>query len=186
MATATAGRFSMSSITTDLDNVNALLRCRAVTVAERGTLERIPSSPMISPGRTLEKTNSSPSHVVVVKPSRFRRGWPNFESYNNVRSHRAIGRRTPPEALEARPKARPFKPGVLVEGYRIRYYKVDATGKVSLRYRGLLFNLGIGRAYRGRRVVMMLAGPQVRVLNEEYQLIRELTIDPTKKYQDQG
>ena len=65
-------------------------------------------------------------------------------------------------------------------------YKVDATGKVTLRYRGLLFHLGIGRAYRGRRVVMMLAGPQVRILNEEYQLIRELTIDPTKKYQDQA
>jgi hypothetical protein len=122
----------------------------------------------------------------MVKSSRFRRGWPNFENNNNVRSHRAIERRTPPEILVGRPKARPFKPGVLVEGYRIRHYKVDATGNVSLRYRGLLFNLGIGRAYRGRRVVMMLAGRQVRILDEEYQLIRELTIDPTKKYQDQG
>jgi hypothetical protein len=123
----------------------------------------------------------------MIKPSGFQRGWrPNVESYNYVRPHRAIGRRTPPVALEARPKTRPFKPGVLVEGYRIRHYKVDATGKVSLRYRGLLFNLGIGRAYRGRRVVMMLAGRQVRILDEEYQLIREATIDPMRKYQDQS
>ena len=125
----------------------------------------------------------------MIKPSGFRRGWPDVESDSNVRPHRAIGRRTPPEdpqARQARRKARPSKPGVLVEGYRIRHYKVDATGRVSLRYRGLLFNLGIGRAYRGRRVVMMLAGRQVRILDEEYQLIRELTIDPTKKYQDQG
>jgi hypothetical protein len=113
----------------------------------------------------------------MVKPSRSRRG--------NVRPDRAIGRGRPPEVIEARPKGRPFKPGVLVEGYRIRHYKVDATGRVSLRYSGLLFHLGIGRAYRGRLVVMMQAGPQVRILNEEYQLIRELTIDPTKKYQDQ-
>jgi hypothetical protein len=114
----------------------------------------------------------------MVKPSSFRRG--------NVRRRRAIGRGTPPEAIEFRLKARPFKPGALVEGYRIRHYKVDATGRVSLRYSGLLFHLGIGRAYRGRLVVMMRAGPQVRIVNEEYQLIREHTIDPTKKYQDQG
>src|ERR1700693_698674 len=110
----------------------------------------------------------------MIKPSGFRRGWSNVESDNDVRPHRAIGRRTPPEALQAR-EASPSKPGVLVEGYRIRHYKVDATGRVSLRYRGLLFNLGIGRAYRGRRVVMMLAGRQVRILDQEYQLIRELT-----------
>ena len=52
----------MRSITTDLRRVNALLSCRAVTVADRGTFERIPSSPNdFSPGRTLENTNSSPS-----------------------------------------------------------------------------------------------------------------------------
>ena len=122
----------------------------------------------------------------MVTPSRLRSGSSTFGKSNNARSHHAIGRRMPPEILEVRPKARPFKPGVLVEGYRIRHYKVDGTGRVALRYRGLLFNLGIGRAYRGRRVVMMLAGRQVRILDEEYQLIRELTIDPTKKYQDQG
>jgi hypothetical protein len=114
----------------------------------------------------------------VVKPSRSRS--------RNLRLDRAIGQGRPPEAIEGRPKARPFKPGVLVEGYRIRHYKVDATGRVSLRYSGLLFHLGVGRAYRGRLVVMMQAGPQVRILNEDYQLIGELTIDPTKKYQDQA
>ena len=93
----------------------------------------------------------------------------------------------PPEILEVRPKARPFKPGVLVEGYRIRHYKVDGTGRVALRLpRSPLQSGHRGTGLRGRRVVMMLAGRQVRILDEEYQLIRELTIDPTKKYQDQG
>jgi hypothetical protein len=124
--------------------------------------------------------------AVVVRASRHRRDWANIENYSNVRPHRAIGRHTPREALEARIKADPPKPGVFVEGYRIRHDKVDATGKVTLRYLGRLFHLGIGRAYKGRRVVLMVAGPQVRLLDEEHQLIRELTIDPTKKYQGEG
>jgi hypothetical protein len=122
----------------------------------------------------------------MVKPSRHRRGWAYIENDNNARPHRALGRHTPREAYEARIKARPSKPGVFVEGYRIRHDRVDATGKVTLRYLGRLFHLGIGRAYKGRRVVVMVAGPQVRILDEEHQLIRELTIDPTKKYQGQG
>ena len=60
-----------------------------------------------------------------------------------------------------------------MQGYRIRHDKVDATGKVTLRYRGRLFHLGIGeRAYKGRRVVLMVAGPQVRLLDEGHQLVR--------------
>jgi hypothetical protein len=122
----------------------------------------------------------------MVKASRRRRDWAHIENDNNARRRPALGRRMPREAFEARIKADPPKPGVFVEGYRIRHVKVDATGKFALRYRGRLYHLGIGRAYKGRRVVLMVAGPQVRVLDEEHRVIRELTIDPTKKYQGQG
>ena len=39
--------------------------------------------------------------------------------YNEIRPHRALGRRTPAQAFTARPKARPMLPGfVVLEGYR--------------------------------------------------------------------
>jgi hypothetical protein len=122
----------------------------------------------------------------MIEASRYHRDRANIENYNKVRPHRAIGRHTPREAFEGRVKADPPKPGVFVEGYRIRHEKVDATGKVALRYRGRLFRLGIGRAYKGRRVVLMVAGPQVRIFDEKHQLIWELTIDPTKKHLGRG
>ncbi len=122
----------------------------------------------------------------MVKASRQRRDWAHIENDNNVRRRPAIRRHMPREAFEGRIKADPPKPGVFVERYRIRHEKVDATGKVAVRYRGRLVHLGIGRAYKGRRVIMMVAGPQVRLLDEEHRLIRELTIDPVKKYPAQG
>jgi hypothetical protein len=122
----------------------------------------------------------------MVKASRRRRDWAHIENDNSVRRRPAIGRHMPREAFEARIKADPPKPGVFVEGYRIRHDKVDATGKVALRYRGRLYHLGIGRAYKGRRVVLMVAGPQVRLLDADHRLIREFTIDPARKYQGQG
>jgi hypothetical protein len=50
--------------------------------------------------------------------------------YNEVRPHRAIGRRTPSQAYAARPKAAPSLPGVQVpeKHYRVRRDKVDITG----------------------------------------------------------
>ena len=56
------------------------------------------------------------------------------EYYNEVRPHRALGRKTPRSAFEARTKAHPSRPGIVVEGYRVRHDKVDRAGKVTLRY----------------------------------------------------
>jgi hypothetical protein len=43
----------------------------------------------------------------MVKLSRFRRGGANFENYNNVRPHRAIGRRTPRRPSRPAPRLDP-------------------------------------------------------------------------------
>jgi transposase InsO family protein len=103
--------------------------------------------------------------------------------YNEVRPHRAIGRRTPREAFEARTKASPRRSGIHVDGYRIRHDKVDKTGKVTVRYRSKLHHIGLGRALTGKRIILLTAGPKVRVIHQDGRLIRELTIDPKRNYQ---
>ena len=105
--------------------------------------------------------------------------------YNEVRPHRSLGRRTPAAAYGARVKARPCREPVDVEGYRVRHDIVDDAGKVTLRYAGWLYHLGVGRRYKRTHVVLLVAGRQVRILDDRHRLIRALTLDPTKRYQPQ-
>jgi len=105
--------------------------------------------------------------------------------YNDVRPHRALGRRPPGVAYRARTKARPSREPIDVEGYRVRHDKVDDSGKVTLRYAGRLYHLGVGRPHKRTRVVLLLAGREVRILDERHRLIRALTIDPSRTYQPQ-
>jgi transposase InsO family protein len=106
--------------------------------------------------------------------------------YNNVRPHRALGRRTPAAAYGARVKARPSRDPVDVEGYRIRHDRVDDAGKVTLRYAGTLFHIGVGRAHKRTRVILLVAGKEVRILDDKHRLIRAFTLDPTRTYQPQN
>jgi transposase InsO family protein len=106
--------------------------------------------------------------------------------YNDVRPHRSLKRQTPTEAFAARVKASPRRPSIDTDGYRVRHDRVDKTGTITLRYRSRLRHIGIGRAHAGTRVIVLSAGPEVRVLLEDGQLISQLTIDPTRDYQPQG
>ena len=107
--------------------------------------------------------------------------------YNEVRPHRAIGRRTPVLAFEALGKAVPSGPKIDVAGHRVRFDKVDKTGSgVTLRYRGRLHHIGIGRAYSGWRVVILVAGTDVRVVGADGSPLRHLTLDPTRDDQPTG
>jgi transposase InsO family protein len=102
--------------------------------------------------------------------------------YNHIRPHRALSRRTPLQAYSARVKARPA--GAAPATYfRVRKDRVDATGKVSLRYDSRLYKIGIGRAHKGRQVKLLIADQSIRVIDLEGQLIRELTLDPSRNYQ---
>jgi transposase InsO family protein len=102
--------------------------------------------------------------------------------YNHIRPHRALGRQTPLQAYSARVKARPA--GAPAATYfRVRQDKVDATGKVSLRYDSRLFKIGVGRAHKGRAVKLLIADQCIRVIDLNGQLIRELTLDPSRNYQ---
>jgi hypothetical protein len=70
--------------------------------------------------------------------------------------------------------------------YRVRYDTVDVQGKVSLRYDSRLLHIGLGRPYRGTKIVMFVADRAVRVLTEDGDLLRELVLDPTRAYQRQS
>jgi transposase InsO family protein len=104
--------------------------------------------------------------------------------YNTRRPHRAVGRRTPGEAFEARPKASPRGPGhAFPSHYRIRHDRIDPSGVITLRYNSRLHHIGLGRQLAGTRVLVLVTDLEVRVLAEDGELLRELTLDPTRDYQ---
>jgi len=104
--------------------------------------------------------------------------------YNDHRPHRALHGTTPLVAYNARLKAHP-SPAEPAVHCRVRQDRVSAEGKVTLRYRGRLFHIGIGRAYKHQAIRLLIADRHVRILTEDGELIRELTLDPTRNYQPQ-
>jgi len=106
------------------------------------------------------------------------------EYYNTVRPHRAVGRRTPAAAFAARPKAVLSRGGrSFPSHYRIRRDRIDPSGVVTLRYNSRLHHIGLGRRHAGLRVLVLVADLDVRVLTEDGELLRELTLDPSRDYQ---
>ena len=69
--------------------------------------------------------------------------------------------------------------------HRVRRDRVDSGGNVTLRYRSKLRHLGVGRRYAGARVLLLVADRDVRIINEDGELLAEFTINPTKNYQPQ-
>jgi hypothetical protein len=66
--------------------------------------------------------------------------------------------------------------------FRIRHDKVDRDGKVTLRHRGKLRDLQVGRANKGRRMMLLVDDHNVRVLSADGEFLAELHIDPAKIY----
>jgi hypothetical protein len=106
--------------------------------------------------------------------------------YNCRRPHRALGRTTPQTAFHARPKATPAgTPVKLPSHYRVRRDKIDTTGVITLRHNSRLHHIGLGRRHAGTRVLLLARDLNIRVVTEDGQLLRELTLDPTTDYQRQ-
>jgi len=105
--------------------------------------------------------------------------------YNTERPHRALGRRTPAEAYAARPKAVPRPGPILDPHFRVRRDRVN-DGAVTLRHNSKLHHIGIPRARNGQPVLVLVRDLDIRVLAEDGQLIRQLTLDPTRDYQPHG
>mgnify|MGYP000898536549 CR=1 FL=1 len=107
--------------------------------------------------------------------------------YNQQRPHRSLpNRATPATIYRARPKASPAEgePGVQ---HRVRTDRIDNTGKVTLRHNGRLHHIGIGRTHARTHVILLIADLDIRVINAATgELLRALTLDPTKDYQPTG
>lgn len=118
------------------------------------------------------------SSVVSVPPS--------IQGRFTVRPHRALHRRTPAEAYAARPKA--TATGIpLADGhFRVRHDKIDSNGKLTLRHNSQPHHIGIGRRHAGTTVLVLVHGLHVRVLTSRGELLRELTLDPSRDYQPQA
>jgi hypothetical protein len=103
--------------------------------------------------------------------------------YNQQRPHRALDRHTPAQAFAAREKALPTRPLINTNGYLVRHDKIDKSGRVTLRRHGRLHHIGVGRPYAGWRIVMLVAGLEIKILDHEGNQLARCTLDPTKDYQ---
>ena len=103
------------------------------------------------------------------------------EYYNHHRPHRALGRQTPLAVFNAKLKARPQMPQ-LPTHYRVRQDRIDYHGSVTLRYLSRLRHIRVGARHRNRKVYLLVAGAEVRIVTTDGQLLRELRLDPDRLY----
>ncbi len=87
------------------------------------------------------------------------------------------------EAFAARERAYPRGPKIDCAGYRVRHDRIDKKGAVTLRYKGRLHHIGVGAAYKGWRVVLLVAGREIRILGLDGSPLRRLVLDPSRDYQ---
>lgn len=104
--------------------------------------------------------------------------------YNHDRPHRSLNRRTPADAYTARAKATPAgRDG----HWRIRYDVVDRSGRITLRHGGRLHHIGLSYADTGKHVRVLVHDLHVTVIDADTgQIIRDLTLDPSRDYQPTG
>ena len=108
------------------------------------------------------------------------------EEYNQRRPHRSLGRRTPAAAYAARAKATPTGPRTDTHD-RVRHDRIDDSGVVTLRHDSRLHHIGIGRTHARTHVIMLIQDLNIRVIaTATGELLRELTLDPTRDYQPRG
>ncbi len=107
--------------------------------------------------------------------------------YNTQRPHRSLPHQaTPATAYQARPKATPGDRSTDTHN-RVRTDRIDTDGKVTLRHHGRLHHIGIGRTHARTPVLLLVQDLHIRVINAATgELLRELTLDPTRDYQPTG
>ena len=66
---------------------------------------------------------------------------------------------------------------------KVRRDVVDKTGCFTLRYRSRLHHVGIGRAHVGKRILILMADLDVRVIDAEGSLLRHFELDSSVDYQ---
>lgn len=107
--------------------------------------------------------------------------------YNTRRPHRSLPHRaTPATVYDTSIKAAPDSQRTATHD-RVRENRIDKSGTVTLRVAGQLRHIGIGRTHSGTHVKLLIQDFDVTVVNATTgELIRELSIDPTRDYQPRG
>ncbi|MGH3660202.1 MAG: integrase core domain-containing protein, partial [Micromonosporaceae bacterium] len=110
------------------------------------------------------------------------------DAYNHRRPHRSLPHRaTPATAYGTLPKAQPASSRDADTHDRVRHDRIDDSGCVTLPVAGRLHHIGVGRTHARTHVVLLVHDLHVRVVNAATgELLRELTLDPTKDYQPTG
>ena len=109
--------------------------------------------------------------------------------YNHRRPHRSLQHRaTPATAYLSQPKATPKQGSRDDDSHdRVRHDRVDKSGKITLRHQGRLYSIGIGRTHARTRVIVLVQDLDIRVVNAATgELLRELVLDTSKRYQATG
>ncbi len=110
-----------------------------------------------------------------------------IDYYNDTRPHRGIERKTPRSVYNARDKARPSAAKItLANDTRVRHDRIDKDGKVTLRYKTRLHHIGVGADHKRKRVIILRSGLNIQILTPDGEILRELTLDPTRDYQGTG
>jgi transposase InsO family protein len=105
--------------------------------------------------------------------------------YNTTRPHRSLPHRATPATLyDTVPKALPGPSRDAQTHDRVRHDRVDKSGTITLRVAGQLRHIGVGRTHKGTHVILLVQDLDVRIVHAiTGELLRELTIDPSKDYQ---
>jgi transposase InsO family protein len=110
------------------------------------------------------------------------------DQYNQHRPHRSLPHRaTPATAYTARPKATPSADRTGDTHDRVRHDRIDKSGKITLRHNGRLYSIGIGRTHARTHVIVLIQDLDIRIIDAATgELLRELALDPSKRYQGTG
>lgn len=102
--------------------------------------------------------------------------------YNNNRPHRALDRKTPAQAYNRLPKAQPMDIPTGTDN-RLRRDKVGTEGKVTLRWKGILRKLYIGRKHKGKDVILICINNHITAVNPHTgEIWGEYTITGNTRY----
>jgi len=109
-------------------------------------------------------------------------------TYNNHRPHRSLPHRATPHArYTALPKTAPHADRTGDFHARLRHDIVDKAGCITLRHAGRLHHIGISRIHTGQPVIVLVDDLNIRIVHATTgELLRELTLDPSRDYQPTG
>jgi transposase InsO family protein len=111
-----------------------------------------------------------------------------IHAYNHHRPHRSLPHRAVPAAIyDTLPKATPTITRDTDSHDRVRLDRVDKAGKITLRHHGTLYSIGIGRTHARTHVIVLVHDLDIRIIDRTTgELLRDLTLDETRRYQPTG